>query len=182
MPGDTPYEAVLAFVEPLREATAVLDARTNIAVTPRGGWALGGVYRWTLNDRHGADLGPAGRFSATMNFEIVRCDPRHEGVYRVSTRGYRYQLRRPDGCAAWRLDWHPTGVGARPEPHLHQPPDWKVHHRTDRVGFEAAIRLCIAAGAPLTCSREEAELHLLGAEGPYKLYRTWGNHPDEPHS
>jgi len=180
LPGDTPHEAVQAFLNPLREATAVLDARTDIVTVPGGGWRLGGTYAWVLNGADGADLGPAGIFHATMKFEVVRCDPAHEGVYRCSTRHYRYQLEDRSGVPFWRLDWHPTGIAARREPHLHERPDLKEHRTTPRAGFELAIRGCIAAGALLTCSPDEAEAHLTGIEWPYTLYRSWGTHPDEP--
>lgn len=180
MPGRNPTEAVKAFLRPLQEATAVLDAHTHIVTHPMHGWAEGREYAWMLNDEDGVDLGKAGTFQASMRFQVVRSDPaKHEGVYRVTTRGYRYQFRTADGIL-WRFDWHPSGPAARREPHLHRPPNLDLHWPTSRVSFENALRWCILSGAPATCDEEDRERHLATVEGPFQLYRSWAQHPDEP--
>ena len=68
MPGRTPSEAVMSFMEPLREALRVLDAVTKLSVAPKGGFRTGVRYGWVLNGASGVALGSAGTFFATMEF------------------------------------------------------------------------------------------------------------------
>jgi hypothetical protein len=166
----------VAFLEPLRQALRVLDAVANLSTRPKGGYSRGVRYSWVLNDGRGAKVGPAGTFTASMQFEIVECDPDSNEFghpWRVSTREYIYRLRSPDGQDAWRMHWHPEGNSPITWAHLHLPPDFGRHLACDRMTLEQAILWCAEYGAPLTCSRQEAENRLLLIEAPHRLHRTW---------
>jgi hypothetical protein len=177
MPGRTPQEAVAAFLEPLRDALRVLDAVTNLSVSPKRGYREGVRYTWVLNGDTGVMLGPAGTFIASMQFEIVSCDPATNEFgypFRVSTRGYWYKLRSSAGYDEWRMHWHPEGDSPVAFPHLHLPPNLKRHLPSERITFEKAIAWCAEYGAPLTCSPGEAADRLVLAESAHRLHRSWG--------
>jgi hypothetical protein len=176
MPGRTPQEAVVAFLEPLREALKVLDATTKISVAHKGGYRVGVEYAWVLNSGLGVQVGEAGHLVAEMSFEIIECDPATNEFghpYRVSTRSYHYKLRSPGGEDRWRMHWHPKGHSPVTYPHLHLPPDLKRHFPCERTTFEKAILWCAELGAPLTCTRAEADNRLLLLEAPHRLHRSW---------
>jgi hypothetical protein len=176
VPGRNPQEAVRAFLGPLKDALSVLDSVCTLAIKPHKGYRVGPRFRWALNDDDGADLHQAGRFFASMEFEIVYADPKkHEvdrGRYRCSTRGYNYKLQTTDGDR-WRFHWHPEGESSEVDPHVHLPPDFKAHRATPRVSLENAIEWCIADGAPLRVSEQEARNKLDLAQAGHVLFRTW---------
>lgn len=182
MPGDTPQEAVTAFLSPLKEAVSVLDGRGAITVNRHGGWARGQTYSWVLNAGQGMKLGNVGTFHASMLFKVIDTDPTTNDFgkhLRVTTLGYNYKLEQAGGDV-WRMHWHPDGVSHVRVPHLHVPPEYQVHRPCERMTFENAIRWCIEDGAPLTCTRSEAEGHLLLTETPHKLHRSWSSPLDRP--
>ena len=181
MPGDTPHEAVTAFLKPLRDALSVLDGVGHIGV-PRHGLLV--KYRpvaWVLNGGNGMKLGDIGILHALMKFQVIDADPSTNELkkpLRVTTLSYNYKLEQPDGCDKWRMHWHPDGLSDAREPHLHVPPDLKVHRPCDRMTFETAIRWCIKDGAPLNRSLREAEDFLAEVEAPHRLHRTWSSRLD----
>ncbi len=75
MPGRNPHEAVVSFLDPLRDALAVLDSHSQIVVHKRGGYRKEVPYAWLLNDEEGMRLRGVGRLRATMQFMIISCDP-----------------------------------------------------------------------------------------------------------
>ncbi len=56
MPGRNPREAVLSFLEPLKEAVAVLDGYAKFMVGPCGGFRKDTPYTWILNGEEGMSL------------------------------------------------------------------------------------------------------------------------------
>lgn len=182
MPGRDPREAVFSFMEPFNEAIAVLDSRfCKFFLSNRGGWRKETPYSWVLNGEDGMELtGGWGTFHATMMFKVVDCDPEknEQGYpYRVTTLGYNYKLVDGLGVDRIRFHWHPLGRGGNQHPHIHALPDLNAHVYLPRVTFEAAIRTCIEAGAPLTVDAAEAIRHLAVTEAPHMLYRSWSDWP-----
>jgi hypothetical protein len=176
MPGRTAAEAVSAFLEPLREALKLLDGVTNLSVSPKGGYRRGVTYGWVLNAGAGVRLGRAGIFTASMQFEIIDCDPstnEYGHPLRVSTRYYNYKLTLPEGGDAWRMHWHPGGVSDVEFAHLHLPPDLRRHLASERMTLEKAIQWCAQHDAPLTCDPDEAANRLMMIEAPHRLHRSW---------
>jgi hypothetical protein len=95
VPGDSPQEAVTAFLEPLRAALSVLDGAGAIAVPRHGSWTKGKTYSWVLNAGRGMKLGDAGTLHASMQFRIIDTDPTTNDFgkpLRVTTLGYNYKL------------------------------------------------------------------------------------------
>lgn len=157
---------------------STLAGHGQIAVVRRGQYVKGRIYSWELNGGRGMSWPAVGTFVANMNFEIVDADPdRHdprEGALRVSTRSYHYHFLEPGTRRAkWRMHWHPTGCSSFTDPHLHRPPDIKVHWPTPRMSFETAIRWCEVEGVPLACDRSQFEDRLTEAESGFRLFRSW---------
>lgn len=178
MPGRTPQNAVDDFLRPLREAVRVLDGHCQFVIPRKGGFHKDVDYMWTLNSPKGMHLGTWGNFQAQMQFRIIDADrEQHDAPLRVTTLGYRYHHRRPDGTDSWRIHWHPHGRSPVKGPHLHLPPTYDEHLPTGRITFEKAIAWCVDWGAPLRYGRQEALDRLAGAEAPHMLYRTWSDHP-----
>lgn len=110
MPGRTPAEAVDAFLEPLREVVSCI-ARAKINLSPSGRGMVGKIHGLTLNDSKPITLKcrPALLFKLGVLYEIVRTEDRIErGAWRVSTRGYMYELQTASGELVWSYHWHPT--------------------------------------------------------------------------
>ncbi|BBG01748.1 MULTISPECIES: hypothetical protein [Pseudonocardia] len=177
MPGRTEQHAVTSFLDPLRKAVSVLAGHNQITVSRRGTYRKGLLYAWELNSGAGTSWADVGTFTASMNFEIVDTDPaRHdtgEGPFRVTTRGYWYTFRDPNGTHLWRMHWHPEGNSSVTGPHLHRPPDLKRHWSTPRLSFETAIEWCVTSGAPTSCDSVEMADRLIETESAYKLYGSW---------
>lgn len=177
MPGRTPRDAVEAYLDPLRDALKVLDGVAKLSVSPKGGFRAGVRYSWVLNGADGMNLGPAGRFIASMEFEVIETDPAKNEFghpLRVTARSYHYKLRGRDGVDRWRMHWHPGGRSRVTAPHLHLPPDLKQHWPTGRMTLENAVGWCIESGAPVTTEDAgKAQEALTLIEAPHRLYRSW---------
>lgn len=183
VPGRTPEEAVRAFLNPIQQALKVLDGHAKLTIAgKRGAYHRGQVYEWSLNGDSGMGLSYAGRFYASMRFEVVdsvpdQHDEEHQGAYHCTSRAYNYKLSTPRGSDLWRIHWHPTGVSPAKEPHLHLPPDLDRHLPTGRITFEKAIVWLIEYDAPLRVERTLALRDLAKIEAPHLLYRTWSDVP-----
>lgn len=180
MPGRNPQEAVVSFLGPLQEALAVLDGFSKILVHKRGAYRADVPYAWILNGEDGMALTGVGRLRATMQFQVVACDPAstEEGYpLRVTTLGYNYKISNVDDEDIIRFHWHPRGAGSNPHPHVHALPDLEAHVYMPRVTLEAAIRTCVELGAPLTVDAGEAIKHLAQTEAAHMLYRSWSDWP-----
>ncbi|WP_054054460.1 hypothetical protein [Alloactinosynnema sp. L-07] len=159
----------------------MLDGYTKLFVQPRNGFRKEQIYSWHLNQDRGVPLGKIGTFYASMKFEVIDADQsKYDKPFRVTTREYNYKLEGPDGSDQWRMHWHPDSrVSPERYPHMHLPPDLKIHRRTSRMTFEAAITWCIALGAPLSVETAEALQIVTLTEARHVLWRGWSNHPDE---
>jgi hypothetical protein len=183
VPGNSPQEAVTAFLVPLKDALSVLNGPGAITVSRHGSWIKGKTYLWVVNAGDGMKLGDVGTLHASMQFRVIDTDPVTNDFgkpLRVTTLAYNYKLEQPSGRDLWRMHWHPDGVSAVREPHLHVQPDLKIHRPCDRMTFETAIRWCIKDGAALVCTPQEAEDLLLLSETPHRLNRTWASPLDRP--
>lgn len=166
VPKPNPQGAVTAFLERFRAALCVLDNKGQIVIPRQGSWVTGKHYSWVLNPQKGMKLGDAGTLYASMQFEVIDYgldNPNEDEFgqrFEVNILGYNYRLEQSSGGDRWRMHWHPEGISDVREPHLHIPPDLKVHRPCDSMTFETAIRWCIKDGAPLTCAPQEAERKL----------------------
>jgi hypothetical protein len=158
VPGESTQKAVTAFLEHFRNALCVLDGKGDVVVPRSGSLLPYNTYSWVLSANKGMKLGQAGTLYASMQFWITHANPNfYPKRFKVEIAAYNYKLEQSGGSDRWRMHWHPDGVSESRGPHLHIPPNLKVHRPCNLITFETAIRWCIADGAPLTCSRTEAE-------------------------
>jgi len=114
-----------------------------------------------------------------MLYEIVRTDDPERGPWRISTRGYAYELQTSNRQLVWSYHWHPTSAVTTPHAHLgrtqlaeHAVLSEKAHHPTGRVSLESVIRTCIADYGVEPLRDDWAET-LAVREGDFELYRSW---------
>lgn len=177
MPGDSPYEAVTSFLDPLQNAVSCLGP-AKLTLSPGGRHEPGKVHSWALNGGEGMRLRVADDVWATlrltMHYEIVRSDPtKHEGTWRVTTHAYAYELVHETGLV-WSMHWHPTGNSPVTFPHLHLSPYGSGHFLTSRHSLESAVQWCIEMGAQPT--RENWRAVLGESEGVHRLWASWRDH------
>ena len=99
-----------AFLEPIGDTVACV-AKAKINLSPNGRAMVGKIHALTLNDDKPITLKcrPVLLFKVRMQYEIVRTEHEPErGPWRVSTRGYMYELQTASGELVWSYHWHPT--------------------------------------------------------------------------
>ncbi len=188
MAGKTPEEAVDAFLEPLRQAALCLTDQPLLASGCRPSAEPHGV---TFAPRGSAIplRGPSGARGVELfishRYRIVETAEADRGHWKVSTVAYVYDVVDRDGRELLTYHWHPDAAG--PDfPHLHVsgrvgtlsvgddvPPValGEMHLPTDRIAFEAIVRLLIREFevAPL---RSDWEERLANSEAVFKTWRT----------
>lgn len=115
-----------------------------------------------------------------MLYEIVRTQDRPErGAWRVSTRGYMYEMQTASGELVWSYHWHPTGAVRNPHAHIgatQLAPDavllYKAHYPTGRISLESVIRICITEYkvSPMKSDWDDV---LSARERDFETYRSW---------
>lgn len=143
---------------------------------------VGKIHALTLNSNTPISLKcrPELLLKIGMLYEIVRTEEMTErGVWRVSTRGYMYELQTSSGELVWSYHWHPTSKVQNPHAHIGHTqlaPDavlsYKAHHPTGRISLESVIRTCIAEYG-VTPMNEDWEKILAAREGDFEAHRTW---------
>jgi hypothetical protein len=115
-----------------------------------------------------------------MLYEIIRTTEAGRLPWRVSTRGYAYEMQTASGELVWSYHWHPEGQRVT-NPHAHlghtQLADdavlyQKAHNPTGRVSLESVVRACITeyGATPL---QDDWDKTLALREGDFQLYRSW---------
>jgi hypothetical protein len=183
LPGRNPREAVDAFLEPLRDALSCI-ARVKITLSPGGYGLRGKTHALTVNDDKPIKLRyppktPVLMLRVCMQYEVVPNDQVGQESWRVSTRGYDYELQSSSGELIWSYHWHPGTRVQRPHIHVGRTQlaedavmSSKAHHPTDRVSLESIVRACITeyGAEPL---KDDWDKTLALREGLFKLYRRW---------
>lgn len=180
MPGRTPWEAIEAFLEPLK---AVLGCVTDEGFVAWRVQAIGEEQTARFQDnfailerRNGSAL----KLDVRHRFVVRQIDgPR--GPWTASTTEYIYEIadERDDPIAAWH--WRPES--SRPGdavqwPHLHAygVRDTLTLHRlhlpTGRVSLEAVVRFSIA-DLDVAPRRRDWRAHLDRHEGRFRQARSW---------
>jgi hypothetical protein len=156
-------------------------ARAKITLSP-GGWAeTGKTHALTVNEEQPVKLKcrPVLLLRIGMLYEIVRTSESDRPPWRVSTRGYAYEMQTSSGELVWSYHWHPNPRVPNPHAHLghtqlaedavlHQ----KAHNPTGRVSLESVVRACITeyGAKPL---RDDWDKTLALREGDFQIYRSW---------
>jgi hypothetical protein len=179
LPGRTPREAVEAFLDPLRETISCIAA-TRISASPGGYKAIGRVHSLVVNGDRPLSIGSDLELFLRMAYEIVECEPDDpRGRYRVSTKGYDYQLRTSTHEVVVSWHWHPDS--RIPWTHLHVGKHElrrdgvlsdRSHISTGRISIESLVRQCITdlGAKPL---HEDWSERLARREGDFLSYRSW---------
>ncbi len=181
MPGRNPREAVEAFLDPLKDSVACI-ARAKITLSP-GGWAEPGkTHSLVVNDDQPIKLKglpPALMLRIGMLYQIVRTTEADRPPWRVSTRGYAYEMQTASGELVWSYHWHPSARVPNPHAHLGRTQlaqdavlYQKAHNPTGRVSLESVIRACITEYQAVPMN-DEWDKTLALREGDFQIYRTW---------
>jgi hypothetical protein len=181
LPGRNQREAVDAFAEVIADIVSCV-ARVKITLSPGGRGMVGKIHGLTINDDKPVRLGcrPPLLLRIRMEYEIVRAGDRPErGPWRVSTRGYAYELRTDSGERVWSYHWHPQSAVANPHVHIGHTQlagnavlSSKIHYPTGRISLESVIRTCIA-GHGVPPQQRDWEETLALRESDFETYRSW---------
>src|SRR5262249_32309631 len=116
-------------------------------ITAEHAWVAADANSFPLPRTRGAALGAR----LSQNYRIVRAEGQF-GPWKVKTTAYHYTLEEPEGREIISYQWHPTGRGALPYPHLHLGTASEVgcvelreHIPTGRVSLEQFLRFAIEA-------------------------------------
>jgi hypothetical protein len=172
---------VEAFTEPLKDIVSCV-ARTKIALSHDGWGVTGRIHALNVNKDEPVALKcrPGLLLKIGMLYEIVRTEDRPErGPWRVSTRGYMYEIQTASRELAWSYHWHPTGRVVSPHAHVGHTQlasnavlSNKAHHPTGRISLESVIRTLITdyGVSPI---REDWAKILEARESDFEAYRSW---------
>lgn len=169
MAGRNPQEAYKAFIRPVRESFGCIT-KTALEVPRNSDIKLGTLLTISTSDnsevkvegKRGHPLRGALWFYINHNFTIVEDQREEYGPYRVTTRGYKYQLfsRNDDAelveLIGFHWDRYPAFEGLKDFPHMHIASEllkpmycgkkWSVHKKhvpTDRILLESFVRMII---------------------------------------
>ncbi len=188
MPGDSAYEAYVAFVGPLATALSCV-AFAKIRPSEGGKNNLHQDHNLYITGHGDDDFvhlkgAPALDLRARMVYRLIE-DPRPGyGPIRATTRSYDYSLRLTTGERIVDYHWHPGGNSHEERAHVHIGSSQlmphgviakKSHLHTGRITFESVIRTAVELGA--TPLHADWESRLEAAEGPHVRHRSWSIDP-----
>lgn len=179
MAGFTPRKAAQNFLKPLQLA---LSCVTDAQIAMFGGYVTTAEIGWLIANEPvllPRARGAALRARLNQNFRIVRAEGQH-GPWKVTITAYHYTLEEPDGREIVSFQWHPTGPGAFPYPHLHLGDAADVgldelmgaHIPTGRVALEQVLRFAIET-FKVRPRRADWRDVLFGTRRRFEQWRTW---------
>jgi hypothetical protein len=180
MAGPTPRKAVQNFLSPLQLA---LSCVTRAQIATDGDYGTGSEHMWVGAAGEPFTVTGAGdtslRARVGQNFRIVIAEGQR-GPWKVTTTAYHYTLEDSDGVEIISFQWHPTGSGALPYPHVHLGHAAAVgraelkgtHIPTGRVALERVLRFAIEA-FKLRPRRADWRDVLFGTRRRFEQWRTW---------
>jgi len=178
--GSTPRKAVQNFLEPLQRAlSCVTDAQIaadrDVSMAKEHVWMGAGGETFAL----ARDRGPSLRARINQEYRIVRAEGQR-GPWKVTITAYHYTVEEASGTEIISFQWHPTGSGALPYPHVHLGHAAAVgraelegaHIPTGRVALEQVLRFAIEA-FKLQPRRTDWRDVLFGTRRRFEQWRTW---------
>jgi hypothetical protein len=164
------------------QGKAVTRCLAKIGLSHDGWGRVGATHGLTLNQDTPVPLrcrNPKLLLKITMHYEVVRAEERERGLYRVSTRGYVYEVQTDSGEVVWSYHWHPNSRIIGPHIHLGHTQlaedavmTSKVHYPTGRVSLESVIRTC-GTEHGVTPLRDDWDEVLDRTEADFQTYRSW---------
>ncbi len=185
MAGRTPAEAVHNFVDPLQKAFSCV---TDAVLTVRGGCDVGRLHAVSIGTEpgHAKLRGPRPLILEIVHHYRVVEDDTIRGPYKVSTSGYVYELKIPEGPRVVAYRWHPSEPGGPPFPHMHVGPGTgaekafdRSHFPTGRISLEQVLRLAITDFDVETRRVDWADV-LDASQADYEEWRIWSTQPPPP--
>jgi hypothetical protein len=175
--GETPYEAVRAFVEPIQEAISCFVAG-KIEAERYDESRPGDDYLLTLDRARPKRLPGEARLSITitMKYRVITHDDPEKGPWKVSTSGWIYHLTGSRDEPLIQYHWHPdVNVGF---PHLHYQ-DSGPHFPTGRVLIEDVLQAAVELGAEPRDTVRWGEVQERNRQ-MFERGATWGVGPAKP--
>lgn len=175
MAGNSPAEALQAFIEPLSQVVSCITKN----VLQHDGYHVGRHHALTLS---GGETVLKGSKKLTLTLAqryTVVSSPGDLGPWKTRTMAYAYKLDAEDGTEVFAYHWHPyvSEVSqAETRPHVHLPHDHgdgkRVRMPTGRVAVEDVIRLLITnfGVEPL---RNDWSGVLDESQAVFETWRTW---------
>ena len=180
MAGSTPRQAVKNFVKPLQLA---LSCVTDAQIVTDGDYSTVSEHVWVgaagepfpLARLRGSSL----RARIRQSYRVVRAEGQR-GPWKVKITAYHYTLEEANRREIISFQWHPTGVGSLPYPHVHLGPAAAVgrgelegaHIPTGRVALEQTLRFAIEAFR-LRPRRADWRDVLFWTRRRFEQWRTW---------
>lgn len=180
MAGSTPRKAVQNFLKPLQLA---LSCVTDAQIATDGDYSIAGEHVWVGAASEPFPLarvrGPSLRARIRQNYRVVRAEGQR-GPWKVTITAYYYTLEEASRREIISFQWHPTGSGAPPYPHVHLGHAAAVgraeledaHIPTGRVALEQVLRFAIEA-FKLRPRRTDWRDVLFGTRRRFEQWRTW---------
>jgi len=155
---------------------------TDAQIATFGDYSTGGEAGWVIPDElvplpraRGASL----RARLNQNFRIVPAEGQR-GPWKATITSYHYTLEESDGREIMSFQWHPTGQGALPYPHLHLGNAADVgrdelqdaHIPSGRIALEQVLRFAIET-FKLRPRRSDWRDVLFGTRRRFEQWRTW---------
>jgi hypothetical protein len=178
VPRKTPYEAVEAYVQPLREAISCLSQTAHFA-TAGGHYVSDKPHVLTLVDGARLRLQSSDdtdlTLSVSQQYEIVE----DESGFRVRTLKYAYKIDNwQDGHEVMAYHWHPAERIKYPHLHLSygarvgREDLRKAHVPTGRIALEDVIQFLIESFRVMP-AKEHWETVLDGSRAKFREHRSW---------
>jgi len=169
--GDTPAEAVTAFVRPIQRAVSCFVSGKVTA--DRTDPAAEGTLLLNRNAPVRLPGGAKIDVEIGMKYRVVQTDVPDQGPWKVRTTQWIYHMQ-VDGEPKVQYHWHPeTNVKF---PHVHFG-NSGPHHPTGRILIEDVLQAAVEYGAT---PRDGDEWAAIRAENHAMFHRgaTWGHGPD----
>lgn len=177
MAGDTPAEAVRAFVDPIQDALGCFASGkvTADSFTP----GVEGVLTFNRGDQVRLLGDDAVYIEASMRYDILEY-PAPKGPWKVSTAGWIYTLYDRRGGLIAGYHWHPVSDSHVKTPHVHLAEvSTRGHYPTGRVLIEDVLTLATEHGAKPRDVGKWDDLKARNLEN-FAKGATWGVGPDTP--
>jgi hypothetical protein len=184
LPGNTPGEAVSAFLDPIKLA---LGSIGSPHIQYRDHPPIGKLQAATLNNsepyRLASDLHGHLFIEMTLQYYVIE-DEGQMGPYRCTSAGYALGLADDQHKEMVSYHWHPNSESPEIKPHFHVGEGYmrqqgRLHVPAPRVTVEQFIETLVDSFGVQPASDDWREM-LAYTRGVHEEWRTWGEHGETP--
>jgi hypothetical protein len=187
LPGDSPREAVQAFLEPVRRAVSCVTPGVLVFSKNPG---LGQITSATVEGGSPVRVASSHydflHLELTLNFKVIE-DEDDRGPYRCTSLGYVLSLSDAKQAELVSFHWHPfSEVASDVGTHVHLGEAYvaqknRLHIPTPRISVEEFLRLAIDSfGAHALVPEEVWRSALNDSQAVHEEHRTWHGRHDMP--